>query len=66
MTEDAAKGHLRAVLDVFTTGTLLHLLAEIILADARKAGDDLAVERGVTVEATLFVIGLGIDAALPR
>ena len=66
MTEKMAKEHLRAMLDSLTAGTVLHLLAEVILADAREAGGDLAVERGVAVEKTLFVVGLGIDAALPH
>ena len=65
MTESKAKDHLRAMLASFTAGTVLHLLAEVIRADAREA-DDLAVERGVAVEKTLFVVGLGIDAALPH
>lgn len=66
MTESKAKEYLRAMLASFTAGTVLHMLAEVIRVDAREAGDDLAVERGVAVEATLFVVGLGIDAALPR
>ena len=66
MNEHEAKEQLRAMLDSFTAGTVLHLLAEVIRADAREAGDDRAVERGVAVEATLFVVGLGIAAALPR
>lgn len=66
MSEKKAKEHLRAMLASFTAGTVLHLLAEVIRADAREAGDDLAVERSLAVEATLFVAGLGIDAALPH
>lgn len=66
MTENKAKEHLRAMLVSFTAGTVLHLLAEVIRADAREDDDHLAVERDVAVEATLFVVGLGIDAALPR
>ena len=66
MTEMKAKEHLRTMPASFTAGTVLHLLAEVIQADAREAGNDWAVERGVAVEATLFVVGLGIDAALPH
>lgn len=66
MTENKAKDHLRAMLASFTAGTVLHMLAEVIRADADEAGDDLAVERGVAVEKTLLVVGLGVDAALPH
>ena len=44
----------------------VQFVVEHVLPDARKAGDDRAVEQGVAVESALFVVGLGIDAALPR
>jgi pilus assembly protein TadC len=66
VTENTAKDHLRAMLASFTAGMVLHMLAEVIRADADQAGDDLAFERGVAVEKTLFVVGLGVDAALPH
>ncbi|MBN9519776.1 hypothetical protein J0H58_14840 [bacterium] len=69
MTEDAAREHLRAVLDVFTAGTVLHLLAEVVRedgAEARRAGDERTADRCEDAAAALFVVGLGIDAALPQ
>lgn len=65
MTERTAKEQLRAMLGSFTAGTVLHLLAEVVRADADEA-DALAGERGRAVESALFVVGLGIDAAHPR
>jgi hypothetical protein len=69
MTENAAKEHLLAVLDVFTAGTVLHLLAEIVReegAESRRAGDSLTANRCEQAAVALFVMGLGIDAALPQ
>lgn len=65
MNERTAKEQLRAMLGLFTAGTVLHLLAEAIRDDADKA-DALAGERVRVVESALFVVGLGIDAALPQ
>ena len=62
MTEQLAKKHLRKMLRSFTPGTVLHLLADIYRESAAKSGD----ERLKRVEQTLFVVGLGIDAALPQ
>lgn len=69
MTEDAAKQQLRQMLDTLTAGSVLHLLAEVFREQAeaaRRDGDDLAADECENVEATLFVVGLGIDAARPR
>ncbi|MFO0800519.1 MAG: hypothetical protein U0804_23880 [Gemmataceae bacterium] len=66
MTERTAKEQLRAMLGSFTAGTVLHLLAEVVRADADNADDPVAGERGRAVESALFVVGLGIDAAHPR
>jgi hypothetical protein len=69
VTEKRAKKQLRRMLDDFTAGTLLHFLADLVHEDgkeARRAGDDLAVGQCQRVEATLFVVGIGIDAARPR
>lgn len=69
MTEKKAKRELRRMLDDFTAGTLLHFLADLFHDDAeeaRQAGDDLAAGQCQRVEATLFVVGIGIDAARPR
>ena len=69
MSENDAKVQLRVMLVSLTAGTVLHLLAEVFREDAeaaRRADDDLAAEQCESVEATLFVVGLGIDAARPR
>jgi len=69
MTEDEAKQQLRMMLGSLTAGSVLHLLAELFredAADARRDGDDLAAGECERVDAALFVVGLGIDAARPR
>jgi hypothetical protein len=69
VTEDAAKQQLREMLDTLTAGSVLHLLAEVFREDAevaRRTGDDLAAAECERVDAALFVVGLGIDAAHPR
>lgn len=69
MTEKKAKKRLRRMLDTFTAGTILLFLADLVHEDgkeARRAGDDLAAGQCQRVEAALFVVGIGIDAARPR
>lgn len=69
MTDKKAKDHLRKMLDSFTVGSVLHLLGDIFheeTEEARRAGDDLGYRQCRRVSDTLFVVGLGIDAALPR
>ena len=69
MTEKQAKEQLRRMLATFTPGSVLHLLAELFAERAeaaRRAGDDLTAGRCDNAQATLFVVGLGIDAACPR
>ncbi len=69
MTEQRAKKQLRRMLDDFTAGTVLYFLADVFREDAeaaRQAGDDLAATQCKNVEAALFVVGMGIDAARPR
>jgi hypothetical protein len=67
--EKEAKKALRKMLKTFTPGSILHLLAGLYREDAEEASrieDALAYERFKTVECTLFVVGLGVDAACPR
>lgn len=65
MTEAQAKKHLRQMLRTMTPGSVLHLLSELFAEQAQ--GDDEAAERQAReVAATLFVVGLGVDAACPR
>jgi hypothetical protein len=63
MTEAQAKSGLRRMLRSLTAGSLLHMLAELFRDAAdRSQHPDKARE----VAATLFVVGLGIDAVCPR
>jgi hypothetical protein len=63
MTEELARKQLRKMLRSFTPGGVLHLLADIYREAAAKNRD---AERSKRVEETLYVVGLGIDAATPR
>jgi len=68
MTEKQAKKHLRKMLDHFTVGSVLHLLADVVAKSAEKAKvqDDVrAFDQCKLVEHTLVVVGMGIDAATP-
>ena len=69
MTETQAKRQMTLILATLTAGSVLHLLAELFAEQAeaaRRTGDALAAERCGNVAATLFVVGIGIDAACPR
>lgn len=69
MSEKKIKRQLRKMLGDFTAGTVLHLLGEVFREDAEQArqeGDERAVKQCRNVEASLFVVGIGIDAAKPR
>lgn len=68
MTEAEAKTHLAQMLDSFTTGSILHLLADLhrdAADEARQNDDAIAFEQARLVEHTLVVVGMGIDAARP-
>lgn len=69
MTEKQTKENLREALVTLTAGSILHLMAEVFrdeAEEARLAGDVQAYRQNRNVEATLFVVGLGIDSARPR
>ncbi len=69
MTEKEAKRHLKRMLESFTAGSILHMLADIFCKSAEKAlhaKDEAAYERFKNVENTLFVLGIGVDAACPK
>ena len=69
MTENQARMRLRQMLGTLTAGSILHLLAELFAEQAeaaRRNRDDRTAERCENAEATLFVVGIGIDAACPR
>lgn len=64
-----AKRHLRRMLRSLTVGSVLHLLSELIAECGQRAqrkGDVKKRDQAREVAATLFVVGLGVDAALPR
>jgi len=68
MTESQARNHLRQMLKSFTVGSILHLLSELFMELARRAtrkGDERTQQQTQEVAATLFVVGLGVDAAYP-
>ena len=69
MTNDRAKRHLRVVLRSFSTGGVLHFLAELSVEEAleaRRKGNELHYQRLTLVEAGLIVAGYGVDAACPE
>lgn len=69
MNEIKAKKTLRKMLGSFTPGSLLHLLSDLFREDAEEAAaleDATGFERCKSLECTLYVVGLGIDAAAPR
>jgi hypothetical protein len=68
VTDEQAKKHLRRMLDSYSAGSILHLLADIhheLASDARRAGDDRAEEQCRLVADTLVVVGMGVDGVLP-
>jgi hypothetical protein len=69
MSEKQAKKKLRQMLRFYTAGSVLHLLSDLYRASAQKAeraGDRQVSEQCRLVEATLVVVGMGIDTACPR
>jgi hypothetical protein len=68
MTERQAKQQLIEMLDRFTVGSILHLLADVQRETAERArlvDDAIAFEQAKLVEHTLVVVGMGIDQARP-
>ena len=68
MNEEHAKGQLKVMHEHFTTGSILHLLADLYrdsAKDSQEVGDTQSYERLKTTEQALFVVGLGIDAVNP-
>lgn len=69
MTEAQAKNLLRQMLRSMTPGSVLHLLSELFVQSAKRfqrRHHKKAQKQTEDVAATLFVVGLGIDAARPR
>lgn len=68
MSESEAKQYLTEMLNRFTLGSVLHLLADLQRDEAEQArldDDAAAFNQAKMIENTLFVVGLGIDAAMP-
>ena len=69
MTENQARTQLRRTLRTLTAGSVLHLLGEVLAERAeaaRRNRDGQTAKQCENAAATLFVVGLGIDAACPR
>lgn len=67
--EATAKAQLSRILGSFTPGSVLHLLSDIFEAaaeEARQSDDAALFERCKVVQHTLFVVGMGVDGAMPR
>ncbi len=68
MNESQAKRQLAKMRRSFTSGSVLHLLADLhgeIAEEARQADDASTFRQHKSIEAALIVMGMGIDAALP-
>ena len=68
MTDQHAQKQLAELLNRYTVGSVLHLLAEIYHQEAEQArqqSDPLEFDRLTIIEHALFVVALGIDAASP-
>ena len=66
MTEAQAKKQLLQMLRSLTPSSVLHLLSELFTESARRSTDKTIQKQTQEVAATLFVVGLGIDAVCPR
>ena len=69
MREPEAKRILRSMLTDFSPGSILHLLGDVFRENAEEAcqyEDELAFERCKSLEAALYVVGIGVDGACPR
>lgn len=66
--DSAAKKLLADLLNRYTTGSVLHLLAELHSAsadDAWASGSEVRHDQLRHIEHTLIVVGMGIDAVDP-
>lgn len=69
MKPETAKRQLRTMLGSLTQGSVLYLLGEVfeeMSGEAAQTGDEVRQDQCLSLAATLFVVGLGIDAACPR
>ena len=69
LTDEQAKQRLIELLRSNTAGSILHLLAQVYQDLTKKAkanGFDQRVEQLTLVEATLIVVGYGVDVVCPN
>jgi hypothetical protein len=69
MTESETKKQLLLMLKSRTIGSMLHLLSELfgeLANQSMRRRDEKKQKQQLEVAATLFVVGLGVDAACPR
>jgi len=69
MSEAQAREGLRRMLRTLTAGSLLHLLTELYRDSSEQTAtkaDPQIRRKAQEVAATLFVVGIGIDAVCPR
>ena len=63
MDENQAKWMLASMLDRFTPGSILHLLAQVLREQVQAESHDTAAEERLkNAEAALFVFALGLDS----
>lgn len=69
MQPDKVKKQLTRMLDSFTPGSVLMLLGEVLARradEARRGGSEAIAESHEEAVATMNVVGLGLDAILPK
>jgi hypothetical protein len=69
MTESETKKQLLLMLKSRTIGSVLHLLSELfgeLAKQSLRRGNEKKRKQQLEVAATLFVVGLGVNAACPR
>lgn len=64
ITEDKAKKQLGKMLEVFTIGSILHLLADVHAEQVAKSTSKKSHQLQL-VQHALIVVGAGIDSVLP-
>ena len=69
MSEQETKKQLLLMLKSRTIGSVLHLLSELfgeLANQSVRRGNETKQKQHLEVASTLFVVGLGVDAACPR
>ena len=69
MKQETAKKRLEAMLASFSPGSVLMLLGKVFgewAEEAREGGSDEVADNYKEAEATMNVVGFGLDAILPK